>query len=144
MKLSNDYSQNKTVTYYTNIYYKYTYGSFNIDNEIYYYFGKNNNFGAQKPKLIPKIKCTTLLEQLYYMYCNTRPKSASKGVTKVCFHPFSTYTFSSFDESKAKFKSVNIVFLSWMKAHDTSIVGESIPCIFACLKNLFFFLLKVL
>jgi hypothetical protein len=28
-----------------------------------------------------------LLEQLYYMYYNTRPKSAPKGVTIVCFHP---------------------------------------------------------
>ncbi len=27
--------------YYTNVYYKYTHGSFNIDNEIYNYF-KNN------------------------------------------------------------------------------------------------------
>jgi hypothetical protein len=33
MKLLNDYSQNKIVTYYTNIYYKYTYGYFNIDNK---------------------------------------------------------------------------------------------------------------
>jgi hypothetical protein len=26
--------------YYTNVYYKYTNGSFNIDNEIYYYLKK--------------------------------------------------------------------------------------------------------
>ncbi len=31
-----------------------------------------------------------LLEQLYYMYYNTRPKSAPWGVTIVCFHPTST------------------------------------------------------
>jgi hypothetical protein len=41
---------------------------------------------AQKPKLIPKIKCTMLLEYLYYMYYNTWPKNAPKGVTVVCFH----------------------------------------------------------
>jgi hypothetical protein len=28
-----------------------------------------------------------LLEQLYYMYYNTKPKSAPKGVIVVCFHP---------------------------------------------------------
>jgi len=28
----------KLWSYYTNVYYKYTHGSFNIDNEIYYYF----------------------------------------------------------------------------------------------------------
>jgi hypothetical protein len=28
-----------------------------------------------------------LLKQLYYKYYNIRPKSASKGVTVVCFHP---------------------------------------------------------
>ncbi len=27
------------------------------------------------------------LEQLYYMYYNTRPKSAPKGVIVTCFHP---------------------------------------------------------
>jgi len=40
-----------------------------------------------KKKLIPKIKCTMFLEQLYYMYYNTRPKSAPKGVIIVYFHP---------------------------------------------------------
>jgi hypothetical protein len=78
------------------------------------------------------------LEQLYCMYYNTRPKSASKGVTKVRFHTLSTYTFSYSNESKTNFKGVNIIFLSWMKAHDTSIVGENIP-IHACLKNLIVF-----
>jgi len=28
-----------------------------------------------------------LLEQLYYMYYNIRPKNAPKGVTIMCFHP---------------------------------------------------------
>jgi hypothetical protein len=32
--------ESKQWPYYTNVYYKYTYGSFNIDNEIYYYFKK--------------------------------------------------------------------------------------------------------
>ncbi len=44
-----------------------------------------------KPKLIPKIKCTMLLEQLYCMYYNTKPKSGPKGVTLVCFHPTSKW-----------------------------------------------------
>jgi hypothetical protein len=64
--------------YYTNVYYKYIHGSFNIDNEIYYYF-KNNCCKAQKPTLIPKIKCTMFLEQLYGMYYNTNPKMSQRG-----------------------------------------------------------------
>jgi hypothetical protein len=36
---------------------------------------------------MPKIKCTILLEQLYCMYYNTKPKSAQNKVTIVCFHP---------------------------------------------------------
>jgi hypothetical protein len=43
--------------------------------------------GVQKPKFIPKIKCTILLKQLYYMWHNTIPKNAQKGVTIMCFHP---------------------------------------------------------
>jgi hypothetical protein len=42
---------------------------------------------AQKSNLIPKIKCTILLEQLYCMYYNTRPKSAQNEVIIMCFHP---------------------------------------------------------
>jgi hypothetical protein len=65
--------------YYTNVFYKYTHGSFNIDNEVYCYFkNNNNNCRAQKSRLIPKVKCTIFLEQLYYMYYKTRPKSASQ------------------------------------------------------------------
>jgi hypothetical protein len=33
----------------------------------------------QKPEFIPKIKCTILLEQVYYMYYNTKFKSVPKG-----------------------------------------------------------------
>ncbi len=44
-------------------------------------------FRAQKPKLIPKIKCTIFLEQFYCMYYNTRPKNGPKGVIVVCLHP---------------------------------------------------------
>jgi hypothetical protein len=40
-----------------------------------------------KKKLIPEIKCTMLLEQLYYMYNNIKSKSVPKGVNVVCFHP---------------------------------------------------------
>ncbi len=48
----------------------------------------NNNYKAQKPKLIPKMKYTILLEQLYYiLYYITKPNSAQKGVTTMCFHP---------------------------------------------------------
>jgi hypothetical protein len=36
--------------------------------------------------LIPKIKCTMFLKQLYYVYYNIGPKSAPKGVIVVCFH----------------------------------------------------------
>jgi hypothetical protein len=87
----------KLWSYYTNVYYKYIHGSFNIDNEIYYYFRiilHNISFikivfvGPKKPNLIPKIKCTMLLEQLYYMYYNTRPKNAPKGISVMCFHIF--------------------------------------------------------
>ncbi len=53
---------------------------------ILHYFCKNNCY----PKFIPKIKCTILLEQLYYMYYNTRPKSVPKGIAIVCFHPTTT------------------------------------------------------
>ncbi len=50
---------------------------------------------AQKSKLMPIIKCTMLLKQLYYMYYNTRPKNAPKGFIIVCFHliVFSLYVF---------------------------------------------------
>jgi len=34
-----------------------------------------------------------LLEQLYYMYYNTKPKSVPKGVVVVCFHPFGSLVF---------------------------------------------------
>ncbi len=60
-------------------------------NVTYHQFCKNNCSKAQKPKLIPKIKCIIFLEQLYCMYYNTRPKSAPKGVTIVCFHPTSKW-----------------------------------------------------
>jgi hypothetical protein len=36
--------------YYTNVYYKYTHGSFNINNEIYYYF-KNTYCRPPKTKV---------------------------------------------------------------------------------------------
>ncbi len=49
-------------------------------------FKKPNNCPTQKPKLIPKIKCTIFLQQLYYMYYNIRPKNAPNGVTVMCFH----------------------------------------------------------
>ncbi len=49
---------------------------------------KSKNYKAQKPKLIPKIKCTILLVQLYYIYYNIRPKNAQKGVIVLCFHPY--------------------------------------------------------
>ncbi len=49
-------------------------------------FVKQNIIGPKKSKLIPKIKCTMLLEQLYCMYYNTKPKSAPKRVTIICFH----------------------------------------------------------
>ncbi len=42
---------------------------------------------AQKSKLILKIKYIMLLEQLYYMYYNTTPKSAPKRSIVMCFHP---------------------------------------------------------
>jgi hypothetical protein len=42
---------------------------------------------AQKLKLISKIKCTIILEQLYYMYYNMKPKTTPKGVIVMCFHP---------------------------------------------------------
>ncbi len=32
-----------------------------------------------------------LLEQLYCMYYNIRPKNAPKGVTLMCFHPTSKW-----------------------------------------------------
>jgi hypothetical protein len=34
--------------YYTNVHYKYTHGSFNIDNEIYYYLKILNNISFVK------------------------------------------------------------------------------------------------
>jgi hypothetical protein len=49
----------------------------NINNEFYLFL--NNNFSVQKPNLIPKIKWKIILEQLYYMYFNTKPKNAQKG-----------------------------------------------------------------
>ncbi len=49
-------------------------------------FLKTTKCPTQKSKLIPKIKCTILLKQLYYMYYNMRPKSAPNGVTVMCFH----------------------------------------------------------
>ncbi len=51
---------------------------------------KNNCCRAQKSELIPKFNCTTLLEYLYCMYNNTKPKSVPKGVTIMYFHPFET------------------------------------------------------
>ncbi len=87
-------------SYYINAYYQYTHGSFNIDNEIifqilYNCFCKNNNCRAQKSKPIPKIKCTIILEQLYCINYNTRPKNAPKGVIVMCFHPaYVIITFS--------------------------------------------------
>ncbi len=38
-------------------------------------------------KLMPKLKCTILLKQLYYIYYDMRPKSAPNGVIVMCFHP---------------------------------------------------------
>jgi len=91
--------------YYTNGYYKYTHGSFNIDNKNYYlkklhniYFCKNKNHKAQKPKLIPKIKCTILLEQLYYIYYNIKPENAQKGVIAMCSP---TWMFDKVNSMKA-------------------------------------------
>jgi hypothetical protein len=80
--------------YYTNVYYKYIHGSFNIDNEILILH--NINFEiffycrVKKPKLIPKIKCAMLLKQLYYMYNNIKPKNVPKRITVMCFHPYSS------------------------------------------------------
>ncbi len=36
--------------------------------------------------MILKIKCTIFLKQLYYVYYNTKSKSATKGITVVCFY----------------------------------------------------------
>ncbi len=44
-------------------------------------------FVRPKTKIVSKIKCTIFLEQLYYIHYNTKPKSASKGFTIMCFHP---------------------------------------------------------
>jgi hypothetical protein len=41
----------------------------------------------QKPKFISKINFTILLEQIYYIYYNTKFKSVPKRVTIECFHP---------------------------------------------------------
>jgi hypothetical protein len=41
----------------------------------------------KKKILVPKIKCTTLLKQLYCMYYNTRPKSAPEGCHHSVFSP---------------------------------------------------------
>jgi hypothetical protein len=49
-----------------------------MDPSIYSKICKNN-YRAQKPKLIPKIKCTILVEQLYCMFYNINPKSAQRG-----------------------------------------------------------------
>jgi hypothetical protein len=92
MKFDINVIKMKQWPYYTNVYYKYTHGSFNINNEIYYLknyitFFLNQNDKAQKSNLIPKIKCTILLEQLYYIYYNIRLENAQKGITVVCFHP---------------------------------------------------------
>jgi len=85
--------------YYTNVYYKYTHGSFNINNEIYYLekiILHNISFvniiivGLKNQDWYPKLNvpwCTMLLGQLYYMYYNIKTKSAPKGITVVCFHP---------------------------------------------------------
>jgi len=35
-----------------------------------------------------------VLEQLYYMYYNTKPKSVPKGVIVVCFHPSKLVCFN--------------------------------------------------
>jgi hypothetical protein len=50
-----------------------------------------------------------LLEQLYYMYYNTKPKSARKGVTVMCFHPIATQLLSIAIRKvvKAKFDGSN-------------------------------------
>jgi hypothetical protein len=58
-----------------------------MDPSIYIIKFVLKNYRAQKPKLIPKIKCTILVEQLYCIYYNIKSKSAPKGVTIVCFHP---------------------------------------------------------
>jgi hypothetical protein len=78
-------------------------------------------FGAQKPKLIPKIKCIILLEQFYCMYYNIRPKNVPKGVTVVCFHLSHVITNlyhklydMQFVKSKTLLKSKTIVLVSTM------------------------------
>jgi len=79
--------------YYTNVCYKYTHGSFNISNEIYYYFTKKlHNISFVKIIIVepknqnwyPKLNVPYFLNN-YYVYYNTIPKSAPKGVTIVCF-----------------------------------------------------------
>jgi hypothetical protein len=60
----------------------------NIKNKKYFIsFYKLGNCRAQKSKLLCKIKCTMLLEQLYCMYYNTEPKSAPKGGHRNVFSP---------------------------------------------------------
>ncbi len=78
--------------YYTNVYYKYTHGSFNINNEIYYYFTKKLHIISFVKIIIVKPKNQNWYPKLnvpyfwnYYVYYNTRPESAPKGVTIVCF-----------------------------------------------------------